>query len=107
MRFTHPPWAWIEQAIPGTAIEAGHRELFGEAVAAMHLDRLAGDAQRHLVDRYLGGGGQERVGERVGAGAGAVEDRAARFDVAVHLGDLPADPLEIGDRPAKGAALLD
>src|SRR5206468_7423558 len=41
--------AAAEGAVAGAAVEARHRELVGEAIAAMHLDRLAGDPERHLV----------------------------------------------------------
>ncbi len=73
----------------------------------MHLDRLAGDAQRHLVAIDLGDRREQRVGERVGAGAGAVEHAAPHFDVLVHLGDLPAHALKLADRAAERLAVLD
>src|SRR5271170_7463796 len=98
--------AAAQGAVAGAAVEARDRVLVGKAVAAMHLDRLAGDPERHLVAGDLGDRGQQRVGERVGGGAGAVEDAARRLDVAVHLGDLPAHALEVGDGMAKGGALL-
>src|SRR5439155_20677349 len=99
--------AAAQGAVAGAAVESRHRELVGETVAAMHLDGVAGDPQRHLVDGDLGRRGEQRVGERVGGGTGAVKDAAARLGVAVHLGDLPAYALEIADRPAEGAAFLD
>src|SRR5207253_2148921 len=94
--------AAAQGAVAGAAVESRHRELVGEAVAAMHLDGVAGDPQRHLVDGDLGRRGEQRVGKRVGGGTGAVKDAAARLDVAVHLGDLPAHALEIADRAAEG-----
>src|SRR6516225_6133477 len=95
-----------ESAVARPAIEARHREFVGEAVAAVDLDRLACHPQGHLVDRDLGGGGEQRVGKRVGAGAGAIEDAAARLDVAIHLGELPAHALKLADRTSKRLALL-
>src|ERR1700724_1213751 len=89
--------AAAQRAVAGAAIESRHRELVGEAVAAMHLDGLAGDPERHLVAGHLGDRGQQRIGERVGAGAGAIEHAARGLDLTIHLGDLPADALEIGD----------
>src|ERR1700730_14453342 len=46
--------AAAQGAVAGAAVEARDRELVGEAVAAMHLDRLAGDPQRHFVAIGLG-----------------------------------------------------
>src|ERR1051326_6536004 len=99
--------AAAQGAVAGAAIESRDRELVGKTVAAMHLYGVAGDTQCHLVAGHLGGRRQERIGERVGGGAGAVEDPARRLDVAVHLGDLPTHPLEIPNRTPEGAALLD
>ena len=72
----------------------------------MHLNGVAGDPQRHLIDGDLGRRGEQRVGKRVGGGAGAIEDAARRLDVAVHFGDLPAHALEIGYGSAEHAAVL-
>src|ERR1700730_9398341 len=99
--------AAAERAVAGAAVEARDRELVGEAVAAMHLDRFARDPQGHLVAIDLGDCGQQRVGERVGAGAGAVEHAAPDLDVLVHLGDLPAHALKLADRAAERSAFLD
>src|SRR5678816_4272635 len=41
--------AATQRPVARPAIEARHRVLVGEAVAAVNLDRLAGDAYRHLV----------------------------------------------------------
>src|SRR4029453_2955827 len=43
-----------EAAVTGAAIEPRHQVFVGEAVAAEHLDGLAGDADRHLVAIDLG-----------------------------------------------------
>src|ERR1700732_5160929 len=94
-------------AVAGAAVEARDREFVGEAVAAMDLDRFARDPQGHLVAIDLGDCGQQRVGERVGAGAGAVEHAAPDLDVLVHLGDLPAHALKLADRAAERSAFLD
>jgi hypothetical protein len=48
-----------------------------------------------------------RIGERIGAGAGAVEHAAARLDVLVHLGDLPAHALNLTNCAAERLALRD
>src|ERR1700720_3485372 len=59
--------AAAQGAVAGAAIKSRDREFVGEAVAAMHLDRVAGNAQRHFIDGYLGCRGEEWVGEWVGA----------------------------------------
>src|SRR5271166_4193772 len=99
--------AAAQGSVTRAAIEARHREFVGEAVAAMDLDRLAGHPQRHLVAIDLGDRGKKRIGKRIGASAGAVEHAAARLDVLVHLGDLPAHALKLADRAAERLALLD
>jgi len=54
-----------------------------------------------------GNRGKKRIGKRVGAGAGAVEHAAARLDVLLHLGDIPAHALKLADRTTERLALLD
>jgi hypothetical protein len=43
-----------ERAVAGAPVKARYRELVCEAVAAMHLDRLARYPERHLVADHLG-----------------------------------------------------
>src|SRR5215469_7305535 len=99
--------AAAESAVAGAAVEARHWELVGETVPAMDLDRFAGDPEGHFVTVSLGDRGQERVRERVGAGAGPVEHAAADLDILVHLGDFPAHPLKLADSAPERLALLD
>src|SRR5260370_27878870 len=98
--------AAAQRAVARAAVEARDREFVGEAVAAMHLDGFAGDAQGHLVAISLGDGREQRVGELVGAGAAAVEHAAPDLDVLVTLGDLPAHALKLADRAAECSAFL-
>src|SRR5712672_1767113 len=65
--------AAAQGAVARAAVESRYRKLVGEAVAAMHLDRVARDLERHLVAGHLGDRGQQRIGKWIGAGAGAVE----------------------------------
>ena len=58
--------AAAERAVARAAIEARNRVLVGEAVAAVDLHRLAGDADRHLVAEHLRDGRFVGIGERVG-----------------------------------------
>src|SRR6266852_5071329 len=53
--------AAAEGPVAGAAVEAGDREFVGEAVTAVDLDGLAGDAQSHLVAIDLGDCRQERI----------------------------------------------
>ena len=73
----------------------------------MHLHRLGGHPQRHLVAEDLGRCRHERIGERIRRQAGAIQQAARRLDVLEHVGQLPADALEIGDRLAEDGALAD
>src|SRR4051812_21633820 len=54
--------AAAETAVARSAVHPRHEKLIGEAVATEHLDRLAGDADRHLVAEDLGGRCEQRIG---------------------------------------------
>ena len=45
--------------------------------------------------------------ERVGGQAGAIQQAARRLDVLEHVGEFPADALEVGDRLAEHGAFAD
>ena len=62
---------------------------------------------RHLVAGDLCHRRHERIGERVGGHAGAVEDAARGLDIAVHFRELPADALKVADRLAEHRAVPD
>src|SRR6185312_1226615 len=86
--------AAADGAVAGATVEAGDGEFVGEAEAAMHLNRLGGDPQRHLVAEDLRRGRHERIRERVGGHAGAVQQAAGGLDVLEHVRQLPPDPLK-------------
>src|ERR1700730_17003177 len=46
--------AAAQRAVARAAVESRYRELVGKAVAAMHLDGVARDLERHLVAGHLG-----------------------------------------------------
>src|SRR5579859_7931538 len=97
--------AAAERAVARAAIEAVDGIFLGEAEAAMHLQRVIGHAQGHLVAEHLGDRGHEGIWKRIGGCAGTIKDAASGLDVLVHVGELPAVALEIADRLAKHLAI--
>src|SRR3954471_2582555 len=85
------------------AVVALGRELLRVAVAAEHLDRLAGLAAGHRAREQL----RLRALDAVRP-AGLLEarrtpdQRARRLDLGLHVGQLVLDRLEAGDRAAEG-----
>ncbi|PYO25216.1 MAG: hypothetical protein DMD85_04445 [Candidatus Rokuibacteriota bacterium] len=83
-------------------------ELPREADAAVHLDRLAADLPRRVVDVGLGHRGRELavLGAAVEGPRGVVGRRVRVLDLEQHLGALVADGLEGADRLAELLAHL-
>ena len=63
----------------------------------MDLNRLTGHPQRHFIAKHLGGGGHEGIREGIGGEASAVEQTTPGFDILEHIGEFPANALEISD----------
>src|SRR6266849_8752597 len=97
--------AAAERSVAGAAVKARYGELVCKAVSAVDLDRLARDPDRHVVAEHLGGGGEQGVREGIGANASAIEKRAARLDILVHVGELPPQALKAADRTTECGAI--
>src|SRR5215831_17667439 len=97
--------AATERTVARAAVKAVDGILLGESEAAMYLQRIIGHAQSHFVAKDLGNRGHEGIRKRISRRAGAIEDAASRFDVLVHVGDLPAVALEIADCLAENLAV--
>ena len=86
----------------GVAHHALERQPAPVAGGAMDLERLVGHLLRHLGREGLGLGRLERIRE---AGArvdrGAMDEQAGRVELDRHVGQLPADALEVADGPAE------
>src|SRR5262249_25099066 len=91
--------AFVDRRHARVAIVALHRELLGETVSAVDLDRLVGDP--------VGGLGREELRHRRGAppsgltsvavGGGAHDQQPRGVDEGRHLGELLLDGAEFGD----------
>src|SRR5712675_3038269 len=71
--------ATAERAVARAAIKPRYEILVGEAIAAVKLHRLVGDADGHLVAEDLRRRRQERIGEGVRGGTGAIKQAASRL----------------------------
>src|SRR3954453_17343109 len=89
------------------AVVALGRELLRVAVAAEHLDRLAGPLPRDAAREQLRLRALDRVRPaRLLQARGAPDERARRLDLGLHVGELLLDRLEAADRPAERVAGL-
>src|SRR3954452_22669272 len=89
------------------AVVALGRELLRVAVAAEHLDRLAGPVARDAACEQLRLRALDGVRPaRLLQARGAPDERARRLDLGLHVGELLLDRLEAADRPPEGVALL-
>jgi len=89
------------------AVDALHRVLAAEAVAAEQLNRLVADELGREVGRGLGHRRLERRrrAARPGHVHGALQQQARAFQLGGHVGDLPLQPLEGRERLVADAAL--
>src|SRR5213594_3994333 len=84
------------------AHHALQRQRAAVAGGAVDLQRLAGDLLGRLRRERLGLRRLQRVGEAMaGTGGRAVDHQARGVDLDRHVGELPADALEVADGPAE------
>src|SRR5438552_9431983 len=82
------------------------RQRAAVAGGAVDLQRLAGDLLGGLGRERLGLGGLQRVGKSAaGGGGGAMDQQAGGVELDLHVGQLPADALEVAEGPAELLAL--